>query len=205
VLARPTDIVLAVAVLLYVYFFKKKDFLKFFLGALPCALFFLIYNYAVFGFFFMEGYGARGDFNWSTPPYIGLLGFLFSPARSFLFVSPPLVLSYYGIVKVFKDNKFGGKFNIVLKFLSAGFVLSVLLFSKWYTWHGGNGFGYRMLTDFLPIVMLLAYLVFINFSRVAKWGVIVFMLYSVYVQFNAVNNHYSRCGSNHNWDFYCLK
>jgi len=204
VLARPTNILLAVALMLYFYAYKREYFFNFVAGVLPSALFFLIYNYAVFGSPFMEGYGARGDFRWSTPIFNGLMGFLFSPARSFLFVSPPLVLSYCGIVKTFKDKNFGGKFNIALRFLSVSFIAAVLLFSKWYTWHGGSGFGYRMLTDFLPIVVILAYLVFMNFSRFAKLGVIILMLYSAYIQFNAVNNHYSRCGSNHNWDFYCL-
>jgi len=158
----------------------------------------------IFGSPFIEGYGARADFNWSTPLIESLLGFAISPTRSFLFISPPLILAYYTIYKTFKDRKFKPEFNTIYRYLGVVFILSLLLFAKWYTWDGAPAFGYRMLSDFLPIVGLLAFETLVSMRRWEKVVVAILIIYSIYAHGNAVFNRKSRCSPEHNWSFYCL-
>jgi len=204
VFARPTNIIFAVVISAYVFLEQRKLFAKFFLCSLIWVFAMFIYNYFIFGSPFSEGYGVRDDFRWTTPLEVGIVGYLFSPARSFLFVSPPLVLAFISMYRLFKDKKYQKDRNLILRYLSIGFILSTLMFAKWYTWNGANGFGYRMLTDYLPIVTLLSFLVFIRLNRILKTAVFVLILYSIYIQANAVFFHYSRCGGDHDWDYYCL-
>jgi len=204
VLTRPTNIVLAIVVTVYMLVERRKQFISFLLPVGICAALFFFYNRAIFGSPFIEGYGARGDFDWSTPLTESLLGFAISPARSFLFISPPLILAYYTIYKTFKDKKFKSGFNTIYRYLGTAFILSLLLFAKWYTWDGAPAFGYRMLSDFLPIIGLLTFETIVVMKR---WGtvlIIVLMIYSIYIHDNAVFNRKSRCSPEHNWSFYCL-
>lgn len=210
VLVRPTNVILAAAVSLYVWFCHRKQIFRYILYALPTVIFLGMYNILTYGAIFTGGYAARGygimDLqHWSTPLGEGLVGFLFSPARSFLFLSPPLVLSYVAIFLIIKARKFGGKNNLLYKYLSVGTVLTVLLMSKWVTWHGANAFGYRMLLGVLPIFALLAFEYFRNLSKKGRLVVIVLIFYSVFVHANATYFRKSRCSEDHNWSFYCLE
>lgn len=204
VLARPTNIIFAATVALYIFINDRNFFVDLILPAIPLAIFFFFYNKITFGSFFVDGYGARSDYNWSTPLRESLIGYAFSPSRSFLFVSPPLLLAYYTMFKLYKTKSFGGEFNTILRFLSVSFVLSLLLFAKWYTWDGANAFGYRMLTDILPVVSLLAFLPTMTFNKTMRAVLLVLMLYSLYVHANAVFYKKSRCSKDNNWNFNCL-
>lgn len=204
VLARPTNIVFALLFSIYV-FFKHRDMLgRYILAVVPSILFLIFYNQVTFGSPFEEGYGARDDYRWITPYSESIPGYLFSPGRSFLFISPPLALVYYAVVRLFTDRKYGGEFNTIYRYMALSFVSSLLLFSKWYTWHGANAFGYRMLVDSLPIVGLLSYVVIDKMRYKYKIVILVLMVYSILLHGNAVLNRKSRCSENHNWSFYCL-
>lgn len=163
----------------------------------------LIYNFYLFGNPFVEGYAARDDFNWTTPLITSLSGFLFSPARSFLFISPPLLLSFIFIVKLFSK---GLKLNygIFYKVLTLPLTLHIIIYAKWYTWDGANGFGYRMLTDILPILGLFSYLYFEELKPKLKILVCILCVYSMLIHINAVYGLKSKCSRDNNWTFKCL-
>ncbi|HSX39138.1 MAG TPA: hypothetical protein VLI92_00935 [Candidatus Saccharimonadales bacterium] len=204
VLTRLTNLIIAVMVFVYLVLRFRKNIWMFLVATLPSMVFLFIYNFYVFGSPFIEGYEARSNISWSTPLLTGLLGFLFSPARSFLFISPPLILSFVGIYLLFKNKSFGGKYNELLRFLSVGFIGLILLLSKWFAWHGANGFGYRMLTDLLPIAIILTFLIYQKLGKIAKIVVIIFILYSIVIQFDAVMFKKSRCTVKNNYNFNCL-
>jgi len=205
VLARPTNIVIAILSTSYVFLCHKKYFKKFILCASPTLIFLLGYNFLTFGSIFSEGYSARNDISWNTPILLSLSGFLFSPARSFLFISPPLVISYYAMYKALTKHKSKNTDDRFYVYLAFVFLANLLLNSKWWAWHGGTGFGYRMLTDILPIATVFSYLITKNFNKTGKIIVVILMVYSVYIQANAVIFRKARCASTHNWSFYCLQ
>jgi hypothetical protein len=204
VLTRPTNIILAAVISGFIAVKYKKHLGKYIAAVIPSIIFMFLYNYLTFGSPFVEGYGARNDFAWSTSLWESVPGYAVSPARSFLFISPSLVLGYYAIYKAFASKKFGGKFNLLYKYLGIGFLGSLVMFAKWYTWDGANAFGYRMLLDFIPIVGLLAFEITKNLGKKGRLVVILLILYSIYVHSNAVFFRKGRCSRDHNWSFYCL-
>lgn len=208
VLIRPTNIILALVITIYVFIQHREKLNKYILAAIPCVLFLVIHNQVAFGSPLTEGYGAREDFSWSTPLLISLPGYAFSPARSFLLISPPLALAYFGIYTFFKKEKSKSttdkKHLAIMRYLGIAFILSLLMLAKWYTWDGAPAFGYRMLVDFLPIVGLLAFDVTQSFGKKGKLIIAILIIFSIYVHQNAVLNRKSRCGKDHTWTVYCL-
>ncbi|MFZ5425091.1 MAG: hypothetical protein ACOZAO_04800 [Patescibacteria group bacterium] len=204
VLVRPTNFLVAIFVSVYVLTKYKEQRLRYIFWGMPALIFLLGYNYYVFGSVFSEGYGARNDFNWSTPLSESLTGFAISPARSFLFISPPLVLAFISIFKIFINKNFFKEWNLLVRYISLVFISSLVLFAKWYTWDGANAFGHRMLLDYLPILGLLAFIAFEKLKSQGKILILLLILYSVLINANAVFNRKSRCDREHNWSFYCL-
>jgi hypothetical protein len=169
-------------------------------GVLPTVIIFSLYNWYFFGSIATEGYAARDAANeWRGKLYESLPGFFLSPARGFLFISPPLLLGFLAMFKKVKEK------DVLHIFLAACFILSMLMIGKWYHWHGSNAFGHRMLVDFLPF---LAYFSFLYIKDLKKPGLImlsVLVAWSLYVQTNAVLNRKARCSQEDNWNFHCLQ
>lgn len=210
VASRVTNILIALTFTFYVFFVHRKYFVKFILAAIPWVLFLLTYNYFVYGSPFIEGYGSRGegitDFsNWSTPLTESLPGYFISPARGFIFISPPMVFAFITIYLVFKNRKNIKEFNLLYRYLSVGLILSMIMMGKWFTWHGANAFGHRMLVDYLPILGLLSFEFTKNLKGKKIYLIYILILYSFYVHFNATYFRKSKCGLEHNWSFYRLK
>jgi hypothetical protein len=205
VLTRPTNIILAVVFALYVFIYHRDQFVKFTLATLPSIVFMLLYNHFIFGSAFTEGYGARNDFDWSTPLSLSLSAYAISPARSFLFISPPLVFGFYAMYKVFLNKKFEPTNNTLFRFIAIAFIGSMLLLAKWYTWHGSPAFGNRMMVDFIPLLAILAFVVIKDFKRCGLIFVGVLMIYSVFIHTDAVLNKKSRCQQQHLWNSECIK
>lgn len=208
VLTRPTNIVFAVIFSLYVFFNKRKQFFKYVLLALPTIIFYLAYNYFTFGSFLTDGYSARGDHNWSTSWLVSIPALLFSFDRSFLFLSPPLVLSFFAMFKYIKkaiERKIKKTdLDVLFTYSSICFIVFFLMITKWWGWAGASAFGYRMLTETLPIVTALSFLISKEFSKLGKTILIILMVYSVCIHFNAVIFRKSRCSEDHLWTTYCL-
>ncbi|MFC1622241.1 hypothetical protein ACFL13_02605 [Patescibacteria group bacterium] len=200
VLARPTNIIFALLITSFVFLNYRKHLNMFLLWAIPPAIFLFLYNYLSFGSPFVEGYQSRHDVNWNSPLREGITGWLFSPARSFLFISPPLVFGLVKIVRTLFSKEIPLK-----KYLAFGFIIFTLIMAKWWAWDGSDSFGYRMLTDVLPIIALFSYLATKDLSKNWKIIIVTLMVYSFFVHFNASIYRKSRCEHEHNWTFYCLK
>jgi hypothetical protein len=146
---RETDALLALPIGLYVIHQHRRVLLRFLLFAMPPALLTLIYNRVYQGS--ISGFGAENPVFWSTPLSTGLGGLLFSPSRGLFIYSPIIVLSLWGIYLGWRTG------NWLLRYLSIGPVLVVLLYSKWLMWWGGYCYGPRMLADLFPILCFFLY------------------------------------------------
>lgn len=198
VLTRPTNFLIAAPIALYVFLKKRKYFTTFFLYTIPSIAFLLIYNNYAFGSPFSEGYGAQNGLLWNTPLWYSLPSYFINPARGFLFISPPLLLSFITMYRSLKKD-------YLYKYLSIGCVLTMVLYGMWNTWDGANGFGYRMLTDIVPFLTLFAFEEAARIKNRRVFLVISFLiLYSCYVHLNAIYFKKGRCDRNDNWTFKCL-
>ncbi len=107
----------------------------------------LWWNWARYGSLWDSGYVETERFNgvwWS-----GVVGLLVGPARGLLWYSPVLALAAFGI------GWFRQRARVTLYFCAAIIVVYVLLYGKWYMWHGGYSWGPRFLVPILPFLALL--------------------------------------------------
>ncbi len=149
VLARPPDIVLAVPLLVYVLRYHLAQAWVFALGGVPCVLFHLWYNTVYFGRPLHTQLPLFEPSLWRTPLWEGLTGVLLSPGRGLLVYSPVFILSAVGFASAWRR---GG--DPLLRALSVGVVLTVLMYGKWAKWWGGWTYGPRLLADLTPILAL---------------------------------------------------
>jgi len=127
---------------------------------------------------FTETAAAAGT-PWDTPVLRGFSGLLFSPSRGLLVYSPVLIFALWGLVRLWRNPRLS-----VLRPISIAAVLILLLPAKWFSWYGGQSFGYRLMVDALPLVALGSVAVIENIRRqkalVALFAVL--LVWSVGVQ-----------------------
>ena len=143
------------------------------IGALPILLVLLWYNYVRFGSIFNNGYDGEG---FTTPPWEGFYGLLFSPGKSVFLYSPILI----GVIWAAKGFWQRFRAEAVLGGLVIG--ITILYYSAWWAWWGGSSWGPRFLVPCLPFAIL-ALGVLLQRSR--KWvGIIWLVLFplSLFVQ-----------------------
>ena len=125
-----------------------------------CALVtvpFLAYNLWMFGSL-QGGYAQmHADFRaegfsgtWTTRPWVGLAGLLVSPSRGLFVYSPILLITLLGIGPALRQ----GPHRRVFAWLGGGLGASLLVLSTYSLWFAGISFGPRLLTDFMPAVVL---------------------------------------------------
>lgn len=103
---------------------------------------------------------ARGE-AFSTPLWLGLYGFLFSPYKSIFLYSPILLACLVSFPLFFKRHQREGWL------LGLIVIAHLLLFAKWYMWWGGFAWGPRFLVPLTPLLVItLAPLV----EGVLAWG-----------------------------------
>ncbi|MBI2467853.1 MAG: glycosyltransferase family 39 protein [Candidatus Rokubacteria bacterium] len=92
-------------------------------------------------------HGVEGAF--ASPLGQGLLGLLVSPSRGLLVYSPVLLFAFAGMLLalVARRPPFYG-------YLAAGLLASLLMLGKYSVWWGGQSFGPRLPTDFLPALVV---------------------------------------------------
>ena len=143
------------------------------LGALPILLLLLWYNYVRFGSIFNNGYDGEG---FTTPPWEGFYGLLFSPGKSVFLYSPILI----GVI--WAARGFWKRFQPEAILCGLVIATTIVYYSAWWAWWGGSSWGPRFLVPCLPFAVL-ALGVLLQRSR--KWvGIIWLVLFplSIFVQ-----------------------
>ena len=119
---------------------------------------------------------SRGRGPWGTPFLDGLAGILVSPGRGLFIYTPIFLLSVVGIGLAWRK---GG--DLLLRYASVGVVLTVMVYSKWFSWWGGYTYGPRMLADLTPVLAISLYpvMALMAHSRALKAAFVVLALWSV--------------------------
>jgi hypothetical protein len=107
----------------------------------------LWWNWARYGSLWDSGYveSERFDGVW----WAGVFGLLVGPGRGLLWYSPALALAAFGVPWFWRRARVG------LYVCAAIVLVYVLLYGKWYMWHGGYSWGPRFLVPALPFLALL--------------------------------------------------
>ncbi len=144
---RP-DAIIAVALLGAWYLWTERNIRVSAWMALACAPALLINaaaNWVRWGTFLEAGYAGEP---FSVALLIGLHGILFSPGRSILLYSPPLLLGIAALVCLAKK----GIGSRDYWFFASVLLSEILLYARWWDWSGDDCWGIRFLN---PGVMLM--------------------------------------------------
>ncbi len=197
---RPTAAVVLAAVGIHYLMRDRRALLRFVLGGLPAALLLAAYNWRVFGTALVLGQmnigaavsslfdavpvaqAATGTPNgayFQAPLFEGLAGILLSPSRGLFVFSPIAVVAVWGLVRVFRDDRF-----TALRPVAVAVVAMCLITARWFSWWGGWSYGPRLL---LEVVVLLAFLAIpvaeqVRDSRPLRAVFVVCFVWSVAVQ-----------------------
>ncbi|MCS6802664.1 MAG: hypothetical protein RMM58_00975 [Chloroflexota bacterium] len=131
---------------------KRHDLLLFLLpNALALAAVGL-YNATRFGSPLDSGYNPVESF--TAPLGEGLWGLLLSPGRGIVWYAPPVLLALVGAPLLLRRQPAAAATALLLV------VTNLLLYAKWHAWHGGWGWGPRLLVPIVPFLLVLALPVF---------------------------------------------
>ncbi|HET8796081.1 MAG TPA: hypothetical protein VFO89_00230, partial [Thermoanaerobaculia bacterium] len=84
--------------------------------------------------------------------FSGLAGILFNPSRGLFVFTPLFIFSFIAMARLLRQPSR----NPLLVALSAGVLLTLGLYAIFTIWWGGSCFGYRLLTEIVPALMLVA-------------------------------------------------
>jgi hypothetical protein len=135
----------------YLCRYQYKFLLRWILFSLPPIALLLAYNYLYLGSILDSGYGTTvlQPFStyWSAPFLYGFLGILASPSKGLFIYSPVLLFAFVGIYSAWKHQD-----RPLLKYLSLGPILVLVLYGKWHFWWGGETYGPRLIADIAPLM-----------------------------------------------------
>jgi hypothetical protein len=186
---RPANIFLVAATGLYA-FCRRKDRFSFefcLCFALPIIMI-MWYSWVAWGNIMCLGQRFNSDgrvlSDFGGNFVEGLAGLLISPSRGLFVFSPFFILSFAYIPTVFRRPFFAEKC------LAVGVLCHVVLHAFWSQWWGCTCFGYRLLTELIPFLMVF----FIDGwkmygSRImwVRWFVVVSLCFAAYMQFLGTN------------------
>ncbi|HYL59092.1 MAG TPA: hypothetical protein VEU51_09485 [Candidatus Acidoferrales bacterium] len=162
VITRPADALIAAPLAVFVLFSYRAQIAWFLAGTIPPLAFQLWYNTRYFGIPLRTQYfGAQAAVGgqqvpaagfWATPLHQGLAILLLSPGRGLFFYSPIFILSLVGLALAWRR---GG--DVLLRYLGAGVILTIVVAANWHRATGGNSFGPRLLADLAPILAFSLY------------------------------------------------
>lgn len=114
-------------------------------GALPFVATLLAHNALRFGDPLATGYAGE---SFSTAPWTGIGGLLFSPGKGVWLYAPPLLLGALLWPRFWRAHPaLGG-------FLALAWAVALLFYGMWWAWDGGWGWGPRLLVPLLPLSCL---------------------------------------------------
>jgi hypothetical protein len=177
---RPVDAIFAVPVFVYVLVHRRDRVAGFLLTALIPVAFMLWYSVEYWGSPLALGQGQSGKFTGS--PLLAVPGMLISPARGLLVFSPVFVFAILYMVR----DVFARGGRVLYRYMVAGLALTLVCYSFWERWSGGHCFGYRYLSDFLPVLMIFLAESWDTYIAKRRWTLALFwvlLAFSVYVNF----------------------
>jgi hypothetical protein len=156
-LCRPTAGLLLLAAAVPVFVHEKRTRVPFVLAALPPLLFLAGYNAWFLGSPFRFGQVAAAEtltVGADPVPESFFLtrtaGLLISPSRGLFVFSPFLAFSIWGAADCWKKRSWPA-----LPPLTIAFLAELAVASGWFAWFGGWSFGYRILVEWTPVLILL--------------------------------------------------
>ncbi len=177
---RPVNSLIVIPFYIYILFYKRKQFIVMFLTSLIPLIFLVWYSLEYWGSILSLGQGQSGKF--TSTPWTGIPGLLFSPARGLLVFTPVFIFSMLYMVKdVFVK---GG--NVLYRFLCVGFILTLVIYTIWERWFAGHCFGYRYLSEYIPILILFLAEAWKKYIKPKQWTRVLFLfliVFSVYFNF----------------------
>lgn len=184
---RPTNILIAAPLALYVLIHQRKQFKYFILFAMIPALILFWYSYTHLGSITAMGQGQGGLSFFKYPFVKGLFGLLLSPNRGLLVFTPIFI---FGFGYLFY-SLFSKKTKPILKYLATASILILCVYARWNMWWGGHSFGYRIITEIVPMMIIftaLSYDMFI--SKRIPLKVLFFILLVLSIYFHFLGAHY---------------
>jgi hypothetical protein len=145
---RPVNGLIVLPFYAYSFFHRRKDFLVLVLTSLLPLAFLAWYSLEYWGSLLSLGQGQSGKF--TSDPLLGIPGLLISPARGLLVFTPVFIFSILYMVR----DVFARGGNILYRYLSAGFFLTLIAYTIWERWYAGHCFGYRYLSEYIPVMVL---------------------------------------------------
>ena len=149
VINRPTNLLIALPLAVFAVRERRRGIAGFFALAAVPALLHAVYAWRYFGTPFTSGQPIgleRFHGDWRE----GLGGLLLSPSRGLFVFSPFLLLAIPAAVACFRRGE-----PAFYRYLVVAVVLEVALHSKWDNWWGGHTFGYRLLIEIVPLLVLI--------------------------------------------------
>ena len=112
----------------------------------------------------------------------GLAGILVSPARGLLVFSPIFIFAFAGMVRTLRNRQA----EPIYKYLAAAAFLFMMAMAGWKMWWGGWTFGYRLLIELVPLLILFLALNWETAMVSSPWRRRAFttaLIFSVYANF----------------------
>lgn len=160
---------------IYVWLAYRPALVRWMIWAIPPALLAITYNTIYNGSPLIFGYqeGVAGVMH--LPSIESIAGLLISPSRGLLVYSPMLIFALVGF-------KHWGANRLFYFFVALTFGIGTLLLSLFEAWHGGWGYGTRLMTDLLPYITLLVIPAYDQLGPLMRSTFWVMVAYSIILQ-----------------------
>lgn len=182
VINRPTNLVIALPLALYVLRYERRRFPAFAALALPPALFHAWYAKTYWGSpLSLAQDVSRANFSGRFWP--GLAGILISPSRGLFVFSPFFLFAIPASLEALRPEPAGPR--RLPRYMAAGVLLTLILYARWTMWWGGHTFGYRLITEIAPLltVLVASYWPVLSRSRLATAFFVLSLATSFYAHF----------------------
>lgn len=147
---RPVNLLIVAPLAVFVLWEHRRAFLPFCAAAAVPAGLLTWYSVHYWGSVTAMGQYPAGKWFIGHMPE-GLAGLLVSPSRGLLVFTPLFLFSFVFMFIVLRHPTR----DPLLTALSIGPLLTLIVYSKWWSWWGGTSFGYRLLTECVPALMIL--------------------------------------------------